>query len=110
MQVESFMQSEDAMSSPMSQLQYENAVKMTLELVICPDHGLFLTVAFTAGSLRLLLMALPSKGCRYMSTLTASAGPSSRCMLTMPANGAPKKSKLRITAAACLAVSATGRV
>jgi hypothetical protein len=27
-------------------------------------------------------------------------------MLTMPTNGAPKKSKLRTTAAACLAVSA----
>lgn len=32
--------------------------------------------------------------------------PRSRCMQTMPAIGAPKKSKLHITAAACLAVSA----
>jgi len=31
--------------------------------------------------------------CRYMLTLRASAGPRSRCMLRMPASGAPKKSK-----------------
>jgi hypothetical protein len=45
---------------------------------------------------------------RNMPTLRASAGPRSRCMLTMPTSGAPKKSKLRITAAVCLAVSAIG--
>src|SRR6267142_5564570 len=44
--------------------------------------------------------------CKYMPTVTASAGPRSRCMQTMPASGAPKNSKLRITAAAGLAVSA----